>query len=97
MVVNGGWDGLGWKINPLDLDGEIRRQALQGGRKLGGRFNRHRTGEQPHQQHNRDQGGKVVFTGTIEVAKDGQSRVVKTTLSDAHGSKYTDKAYYDKQ
>jgi len=41
--------------------------------------------------------GKVVFTGTIEVAKDGQSRVVKTTLSDANGSKYTDKAYYDKQ
>ena len=41
--------------------------------------------------------GKVVFTGTIEVAKDGKSRVVKTTLSDTNGSKYTDKAYYDKQ
>jgi hypothetical protein len=41
--------------------------------------------------------GKVVFTGTIKVAKDGKSRVVKTTLSDADGSKYTDKAYYDKQ
>ena len=41
--------------------------------------------------------GKVVFTGTIKVAKDGKSRVVKTTLSDANGSKHTDKAYYDKQ
>ena len=41
--------------------------------------------------------GKVVFTGTIEVAKDGKSRVVKTTLSDADGSKHTDKAYYEKQ
>jgi len=40
---------------------------------------------------------KVVFTGTIRVAKDGKSRVVKTTLSDANGSKHTDKAYYDKQ
>ena len=29
---------------------------------------------------------KVVFTGTIEVAKDGQSRVVKTTLSDTTGA-----------
>jgi hypothetical protein len=41
--------------------------------------------------------GKVVFTGTIKVAKDGKSRVVKTTLSDANGSKHTDKAYYDKE
>ena len=41
--------------------------------------------------------GKVVFTGTIKVAKDGKSRLVKTTLSDANGSKHTDKAYYDKQ
>ena len=41
--------------------------------------------------------GKVVFTGTIKVAKDGKSRVVKTTLSEANGSKHTDKAYYDKQ
>ena len=41
--------------------------------------------------------GKVVFTGTIKVAKDGKSRMVKTTLSDANGSKHADKAYYDKQ
>ncbi len=41
--------------------------------------------------------GKVVFTGTIKVAKDGKSRVVKTTLGDTNGSKHTDKAYYDKQ
>ena len=41
--------------------------------------------------------GKVVFTGTIKVAKDGKSRLVKTTLSDTDGSKHTDKAYYDKQ
>ena len=42
-------------------------------------------------------GSKVVFTGTIKVAKDGKTRVVRTTLSDANGSKHTDKAYYDKQ
>ena len=41
--------------------------------------------------------GKVVFTGTIKVAKDGKSRVVKTTLGDTNGSKHTDEAYYDKQ
>lgn len=41
--------------------------------------------------------GKVVMTGTIKVAKDGKSRVVKTTMTDADGKKHTDKAYYDKQ
>jgi hypothetical protein len=41
--------------------------------------------------------GKVVFTGTIKVAKDGKSRVVTTTGTDASGKKHTDKAYYDKQ
>jgi len=42
-------------------------------------------------------GDKVVFTGTIKVAKDGKSRMVTTTLKDASGKKQTDKAYYDKQ
>ena len=41
--------------------------------------------------------GKVVFTGTIKVAKDGKSRMVTTTMADANGKKHTDKAYYDKQ
>ena len=41
--------------------------------------------------------GKVVFTGTIKVAKDGKSRMVTTTLTDTSGKKHTDKAYYDKQ
>ena len=41
--------------------------------------------------------GKVVFTGTIKVSKDGKSRMVRTTLSDPNGSNHTDKAYYDKQ
>ena len=41
--------------------------------------------------------GKVVATGTITVAKDGKSRVVSTTDTDANGKKVTDKAYYDKE
>jgi hypothetical protein len=41
--------------------------------------------------------GKVVFTGTIKVAKDGKSRVVTTNMTGADGKKHTDKAYYDKQ
>ncbi|MEO7723336.1 MAG: hypothetical protein ABIU29_01405 [Chthoniobacterales bacterium] len=41
--------------------------------------------------------GKVVMTGTITVSKDGKSRVVKATTTDANGKKHTDKAYYDKQ
>jgi ribosomal protein S11 len=41
--------------------------------------------------------GKVVMTGMVKVAKDGKSRVVTTTLTDANGKKKTEKAYYDKQ
>ena len=41
--------------------------------------------------------GKVIFTGTIKVAKDGKSRMVTTTMKGADGKKHTDKAYYDKQ
>jgi len=41
--------------------------------------------------------GKVAATGTIEVAKDGKSRVVTANDTDANGKKVTDKAYYDKQ
>ena len=41
--------------------------------------------------------GKVVATGTITVAKDGKSRVVTTTGTDANGKKVTDKAYYDRE
>jgi len=41
--------------------------------------------------------GKVVATGTITVAKDGKSRVVTASDTDANGKKVTDKAYYDKQ
>ena len=41
--------------------------------------------------------GKVVFTGKVKVAKDGKSRIVTNTITDADGKKHTDKAYYDKQ
>jgi hypothetical protein len=41
--------------------------------------------------------GKVVMTGTITVAKDGMSRVVTLTGTDASGKKVTDTTYYDKQ
>jgi len=41
--------------------------------------------------------GKVVATGTIKVSKDGQSRVVTTTMTDAEGKKLTDEAYYTKE
>ena len=41
--------------------------------------------------------GKVVMTGTITVAKDGKSRVVRLNGTDASGKKFTDMTYYDKQ
>ena len=41
--------------------------------------------------------GKVVMTGTITVAKNGESRVVKLTRTDANGQKFTDMTYYDKE
>ena len=37
------------------------------------------------------------MTGAIIVAKDGKSRTVTTTMTDASGKKETDKAYYNKQ
>jgi hypothetical protein len=40
---------------------------------------------------------KLVMTATITVAKDGKSRVVALTGTDASGKKVTDKTYYDKQ
>ena len=40
---------------------------------------------------------KVVMTATITVAKDGKSRVVTLTGTDAKGKKFTDTTYYDKQ
>ena len=41
--------------------------------------------------------GKTVAAGTIAVSKDGKSRTVTTTMTDANGKKHTDKAYYDKE
>jgi hypothetical protein len=41
--------------------------------------------------------GKVAMTGTITVAKDGKSRVVRLTGTDANGQKFTEITYYDKQ
>jgi hypothetical protein len=41
--------------------------------------------------------GKVAMTGMITVSKDGKSRVVTTTSTDASGKKHTDKAYYTKE
>jgi hypothetical protein len=41
--------------------------------------------------------GKAVMTATITVAKDGKSRVVTLTGTDANGQKFTDTTYYDKQ
>jgi hypothetical protein len=41
--------------------------------------------------------GKIMFTSTVTVAKDGKSRMVVTNGTDAKGKKWTDKAYYAKQ
>jgi hypothetical protein len=40
--------------------------------------------------------GKVSWTGTIKVAKDGKSRVVTINATDAAGKKIKGKAFYDK-
>jgi hypothetical protein len=41
--------------------------------------------------------GKVVMTGTITVAKDGKSREVTLTGTNANGKKFTETTYYDKE
>jgi hypothetical protein len=41
--------------------------------------------------------GKLVMTGTITVAKDGKSRVVRLIGTDAKEQKFTEITYYDKQ
>ncbi len=41
--------------------------------------------------------GKVTWTGTITVAKDGKSRTVTVNGTDANGKKFKGKAFYDKQ
>ena len=41
--------------------------------------------------------GKVVMTGTITVAKDGKSREVTLTGTDAKEKKFTETTYYDKE
>jgi hypothetical protein len=43
------------------------------------------------------QNGKVVMTAVITVAKDGKSRTVTLTGTNASGKKFTDTTYYDKQ
>ena len=40
--------------------------------------------------------GKVVMTAVLTVAKDGKSRVVRLTGTDANGQKFTDITYYDR-
>jgi hypothetical protein len=42
-------------------------------------------------------GGKTTLTGRISVSKDGKSRTVTTTTTDAQGKKVTNVAVYDKQ
>jgi hypothetical protein len=42
------------------------------------------------------QDGKVAWTGTIKVSKDGKSRVVTINATDAAGKKVKGKAFYDK-
>jgi hypothetical protein len=41
--------------------------------------------------------GKVVWTGTIAIAKDGKSRTVTVHGTDANGKKFTEQVVYDKQ
>jgi hypothetical protein len=38
-----------------------------------------------------------VVTGVLLVAKDGKSRMVRLTGTDANGQKFTDMTYYDKE
>jgi VCBS repeat-containing protein len=40
--------------------------------------------------------GKILWSGTITVAKDGKSRTVTITGTDANGKKFSGKAVYDK-
>ena len=41
--------------------------------------------------------GKVAWTGTIKVSKDGKSRTVTVNGTDANGKKFKAKVFYDKQ
>ena len=40
--------------------------------------------------------GKILWSGTITVAKDGKSRTVTIRGTDANGKKFSGKAFYDK-
>ena len=42
-------------------------------------------------------GGKATLTGRIVISKDGKTRTVTTTATDANGKKVTNVALYDKQ
>src|SRR5690242_3894436 len=42
-------------------------------------------------------GGKVVLTGRVVISRDGKSRTVTTTATNAQGKKITNVAVYDKQ
>jgi hypothetical protein len=42
-------------------------------------------------------GGKVTLTGRIVVSRDGKTRTVTTTGTDAKGKRVTNTAVYDKQ
>ena len=42
-------------------------------------------------------GGKVTLSGRIVVSRDGKTRTVTTTSTNAHGKKVTNVAVYDKQ
>ena len=42
-------------------------------------------------------GGKVTLSGRIVVSRDGKTRTVTTTTTNAHGKKVTNVAVYDKQ
>jgi len=42
-------------------------------------------------------GGKVILTGRVVVSRDGKSRTVTTTATNAQGKKITNVSVYDKQ
>ena len=55
------------------------------------------SGEKRTNETTATKNGKVVMTDVSAVAKDGKSRTVTPTRTDAKGEKITNRTYYDKE
>ena len=85
------------KPSHFEWSGEFERQALPGYRHLEHRLAVRDGKRRPHSRHRQHYGGKNLGTGKTEVAKDGNSRTLKTDSILSDDKKYHAKYVFDKQ